>query len=130
MPRWGIDPPKLANPRQVKTRNTSNGEPGWPVASSASVAALIVSPYLPLPRPSMVASLRGSGMLIPGRPQGSPKPRPDFFGEQFQRPDHILLRKIPKEARHQHEVAETEFLMQRGDPLDDGVRTADNRYLA
>ena len=49
---------------------------------------------------------------VPSQVQFLPDPRPDLFGEQLERPDDLLLRKISKEARYQHEVAETELLMQ------------------
>ena len=42
----------------------------------------------------------------------------------------MLLREIAEEARHQHEVAETELGVEGGNPLGNRLRTADDRHFS
>jgi hypothetical protein len=57
-------------------------------------------------------------------------PWSDLFGEEFERPDDMLLLEIAEEASHQLQAAEPEFGMEGGDLFGHRFRTADNRHFA
>lgn len=59
-----------------------------------------------------------------------PQPGDDFAGEEFESAYDVLLRQVAEEARHQLQPAETELVVQFGDPRGDRVRAADDSDLA